>query len=199
MGIPLKTNVVEEIKLRPYQKDLVNDIRASWKKGNKHVIMQLPTAGGKCLGINTPVLMYDGTIKMVQNIKVGDMIMGDDSTPRKILSTCTGKETLYRITPIKGDSWVCNESHILSLISNHNISKSIRKNNIYDIPIKDYISMPNSSKWVLKQYRVPVKFKPSRTEIDPYLLGIWLAEGRKNNGSPVLFICSKDIDILDYY
>ena len=198
MGIPLKTNVVEEIKLRPYQKDLVNDIRASWKKGNKYVIMQLPTGGGKCLGVNTPVLMYDGTIKMVQNIKVGDMIMGDDSTPRKILSTCTGKETLYRITPIKGDSWVCNESHILSLISNHNISKSIRKNNIYDIPIKDYISMPNSSKWVLKQYRVPVKFKPSRTEIDPYLLGMWLAEGRKNNGSPVLFICSKDIDILDY-
>ena len=114
MGIPLKTNVVEEIKLRPYQKDLVNGIRASWKKGNRHVIMQLPTGGGKCLGVNTPVLMYDGTIKMVQNIKVGDMIMGDDSTPRKILSTCTGKETLYRITPIKGDSWVCNESHILS-------------------------------------------------------------------------------------
>ena len=83
-----------EIKIRPYQKDVIGEVHNSWKKGNKHVLMQLPTGGGKCLGVNTPVLMYDGTIKMVQNIKVGDMIMGDDSTPRKILSTCTGKENL---------------------------------------------------------------------------------------------------------
>ena len=42
----------------------------------------------KCLGKDTPVLMYDGTIKMVQDIKVGEKIMGDDSKPRNILSTC---------------------------------------------------------------------------------------------------------------
>lgn len=38
---------MDEITLRPYQKELVNSVRASWRKGNKHVIMQLPTAGGK--------------------------------------------------------------------------------------------------------------------------------------------------------
>lgn len=35
------------IELRPYQKELVENIRKSWKKGNKHVIMQLSTGGGK--------------------------------------------------------------------------------------------------------------------------------------------------------
>ena len=35
------------IQLRPYQKELVENIRKSWKKGNKHVIMQLSTGGGK--------------------------------------------------------------------------------------------------------------------------------------------------------
>lgn len=37
---------------------------------------------GKCFGINTPIRMYDGTVKMVQDIKEGDEIMGDDSTKR---------------------------------------------------------------------------------------------------------------------
>lgn len=36
-----------EIKLRPYQQKLVQGVKSSWVKGNKHVIMQLPTGGGK--------------------------------------------------------------------------------------------------------------------------------------------------------
>ena len=58
---------------------------------------------GKCLGKDTPVLMYNGTIKMVQDIKIDDQIMGDDSTPRNILSVITGKGPLYKITPSFGD------------------------------------------------------------------------------------------------
>jgi hypothetical protein len=80
-----------------------------------HTMIMGPPGHGKCLGKNTPVIMYDGSIKMVQNIKVGDAIMGDDSSPRKILSTCTGKETMYKIHQSYGDDYIVNESHILSL------------------------------------------------------------------------------------
>ena len=80
-----------------------------------HTMIMGPPGHGKCLGKNTPVIMYDGSIKMVQNIKAGDAIMGDDSTPRKILSTCTGKETMYKIHQSYGDEYIVNESHILSL------------------------------------------------------------------------------------
>ena len=80
-----------------------------------HTMIMGPPGHGKCLGKNTPVIMYDGSIKMVQNIKAGDAIMGDDSTPRKILSTCTGKETMYKIHQSYGDEYTVNESHILSL------------------------------------------------------------------------------------
>ena len=37
---------------------------------------------GKCHAKNTPIMMSDGTIKLVQNIEVGDLLMGDDSKPR---------------------------------------------------------------------------------------------------------------------
>jgi hypothetical protein len=80
-----------------------------------HTMIMGPPGHGKCLGKNTPVIMYDGSIKMVQNIKAGDTIMGDDSTPRKILSTCRGKETMYKIRQSYGDDYIVNESHILSL------------------------------------------------------------------------------------
>ncbi len=70
---------------------------------------------GKCLGINTPVLMYPNGVKMVQDILTGDKIMGDDCKPRHILSVCRGRETMYRIEQSKGDPYIVNESHILSL------------------------------------------------------------------------------------
>lgn len=70
---------------------------------------------GKCLGKDTPVLMYDGAIKMVQDIVTGERLMGDDSTHRNVLNTCIGEEKMYRIVPQKGESFTANESHILSL------------------------------------------------------------------------------------
>ena len=45
---------------------------------------------GKCHGIDTPVIMYDGTIKMIQDIKVGEKVMGDNSASRNVLSTTEG-------------------------------------------------------------------------------------------------------------
>lgn len=74
------------------------------------------TGYGKCHGVNTPIIMYDGTIKMVQNIRAGDLLMGDDSSPRKVISLARGREMMYKIKQNIGDDYVVNESHILSLI-----------------------------------------------------------------------------------
>ena len=60
-------------------------------------ILEVPCGRGKCNGINTPIMQYDGTIKMVQDIKVGDIIMGDDSTPRRVLSLARGEDNMYDI------------------------------------------------------------------------------------------------------
>jgi len=71
---------------------------------------------GKCLGFNTPVLMYDGSIKMVQDIKIGDVLMGDDSTPRNVLSLARGKEEMFEIShTLHNESYIVNKSHILTL------------------------------------------------------------------------------------
>lgn len=75
-----------------------------------------PTGYGKCFKKNTKILMFDGTTKYVQHIKIGDVLLGDDSTPRNVLSLATGKEKMFRIKQSQySDDYVVNQSHILSL------------------------------------------------------------------------------------
>ena len=109
-----KSNVRFEGNLRPEQifikKEAIDTLS---RKGS--VLISLYTGGGKCLGLDTPVLMFDGSIKMVQDIEQGEQIMGDDSTPRNILSTCRGEEQMYKVILENGESFTANETHILSL------------------------------------------------------------------------------------
>lgn len=84
-------------------------------KGETTAILAASNSG-KCLGKDTPVIMYDGTIKMVQDVKTGDLLMGPDSKPRTVLGTTTGTGQLYRVEPKNGgDPFVCNDVHVLSL------------------------------------------------------------------------------------
>ena len=88
-------------------------------KTNKGVCMFFGLSGtGKCHGINTPIMMYNGTIKLVQDVIIGDIIMGNDSTPRKVLNLGRGEDEMYEITNVKGDTYTVNSEHILCLKHN---------------------------------------------------------------------------------
>ena len=113
--------------LRPYQLNKVAEARAMMGSGHKSICLVSPTGSGKCLGEGTPILMYDGKIKSVEDIVAGDRLMGPDSKPRNVLSVCSGVEMLYKIIPVKGDPYVVNASHILSLKRTHepNVKKTV--------------------------------------------------------------------------
>ena len=123
-------------------------------------ILEVPCGRGKCLAKDTPILMYDGTICPVQDLHVGDIIMGDDSGPRTILSLASGREMMYRICGDDGESYVVNESHILSLQQSDNT--------IVDISLSDYLDLKSDS---FRGYRVPIDFAEKRVISDPYSIG----------------------------
>jgi hypothetical protein len=91
-----------------------------------HTLVTAHTGSGKCLKYDTNILMFDGTIKKVQDIKVGEKLMGDDSNERKVLGLARGIESMYNIILSDGDSFTCNESHILSL--KYNVKPFIKEN-----------------------------------------------------------------------
>lgn len=143
-------------------------------------ILEVPCGRGKCLGKDTPILMYDGTIKMVQDVVVGDVLMGDDSGPRNVLTLARGREQMYKIGCKKGDGYIVNESHILSLKYGTNMNRNVKKNMVLDISVTDYLNLPkyyHGRSGPLYGYRVPIVFPEKEVEIDPYLLGYWLGDG----------------------
>lgn len=72
---------------------------------------------GKCLLKGTKILMFNGDTKCVESIKVGDSVMGDDSTCRRVLATHNGHDIMYKVTNQLNESYTVNSQHILSLIS----------------------------------------------------------------------------------
>lgn len=71
-----------------------------------------------CLGKDTPVMMYDGTVKAVQDIEIGDSLMGDNETPRKVSVLHRGVQQMYRVKYVDGE-FRCNEHHKLTLYNVH--------------------------------------------------------------------------------
>ncbi|KAJ2374103.1 eukaryotic translation initiation factor 5B, partial [Coemansia sp. RSA 2611] len=79
---------------------------------------------GKCWGRDTPILMWDGSTRCVQDVVALDQVMGDDSSPRVVQpgSVIKGEGMLYRVVPDQragADSFVCNGDHVLVLTINH--------------------------------------------------------------------------------
>lgn len=67
-----------------------------------------------CLGKGTKVKMFDGSYKNVEDVVVGDVLMGDDEQPRHVSKLYQGEQQMYRISH-KGGSFRCNEHHILTV------------------------------------------------------------------------------------
>lgn len=152
--------------------------------------------GGKCLGRGTPVLMFDGTIKSVEDVVVDDVLMGPDSGPRFVKSTCRGTETLYRIVPVKGTPYVVNESHVLSVKQtkmSHRDMPCMRGGRIRNLTVREFLG---ESEWFRdnwKGYRVGVEFPSKGTEVpEPYMLGLWLGDGSSNTFA----ITNADVEIV---
>lgn len=147
-------------------------------------LLELPCGFGKCLGKGTKLMLANGEFEFVENIKVGDLLMGDDSTPRKVLSLARGREQMYRISSKKGDEYVCNESHILSLKCSTYCSKKLQKGDIIDISVKDFLKLPKSFHGrggPLLGYKTQIKFKEQKVDFDPYLFGFWLGDGSSSS------------------
>ena len=100
-------HVVRHIGEYAYQEDFVQNILDCCAR-HTDFIVQAATGKGKCLAKGTPVLMFDGRVLPVEKVRVGDRLMGPDSTPRTVGSLAHGEEEMFRVTPVKGDSYKVN-------------------------------------------------------------------------------------------
>ena len=174
-----------DFELQPHQAFVKNFL--SFQTPYSSLLLYHGLGTGKCHSKGTPIMMSDGSIKLVENIKEGDFLMGDDSMPRKVLSIATGQDKMYDIIPVKGDKYKVNQEHILCLKASGN-SETI------EIAVKDYLKLSEKKKALLKSYKVPVNFEEKELPFDPYMIGYWLGDGiSKVNQNDFI----KELDLLN--
>ncbi len=170
----------------------LNERTSGFGKGDLIILAARP-AMGKCIGKGTRVLMYSGELKKVENIQVGELLMGDDSTPRKVLSLARGREEMYWVRQNKGIDYRVNKSHILSLKRSRNGGKH-KHGDVLNIEVSDYLETSEKFKTNYKGYKVGVVFREQKIEIEPYFLGMWLGDGTSSN----VAIATQDSEVVDY-
>lgn len=176
---------------RPQQVELSRAIDRGMVEG-KHVLGEGPCGSGKCLEVGTKVLRFDGRIVSVETVVVGDELMGPDSQPRHVLATNSGVGTMFRIVPISGESWGCNDAHILTLSRRSVIGSKARqrgkvrdpgKDTIVDMDVVTYARSSATEKDRLKLFQPErIDFVPCSLPlpVSPYFLGVWLGDGSKS-------------------
>ena len=158
---------------------------------NRGLLIWHSTGSGKCFAKDTPILMYDGTTRAIQDIAPGDMVMGDDSGPRLVKNLGYGRDMMFRVSgAYPGYEYVVNSEHILCLKwYPKNISQKawtwpgkLCDDNIVHIEVRDYMILPKSVKEELYGYVVPVEFKEQEltdqdTPIDYMTIGETFTQG----------------------
>ena len=160
-----------------------------------------------CHAKGTRVLMFDGSFKAVEDVTVGDILMGPDSKPRTVLNLCRGRDTMYRITPISGGKpFVVNGDHILSLKqTNVGLTGGNRKfmatnGQWRNISVRNYLKQPKSWKHIHKLHRsTGIDFhQVPNLIVPPYLLGILLGDAYLPAGAGMVCLTTPDIELCNY-
>lgn len=71
--------------------------------------------GKRCCESNTPILLWNGKTKKASELVIGDIIIGDDGNKRTITDIFSGKDQMYKVIQGRGDSYIVNSQHILTL------------------------------------------------------------------------------------
>ena len=153
---------------------------------------------GKCEAVGTKVRMYDGTIKKVEDLKIGDLLMGVDSKPRRVVQLHRGfDDNMFRIDQSKGDSYTVNSKHICTMIEIGKRGKSLEEHekHIVDVDIPTLLSYSdNFLSERIRGFKVAWEAPEREVLIEPYFLGYWLGDGNSNNQK----ITTEDVEVVKY-
>jgi len=167
----IKTEISGLVENFLSSKDFYQQNKIPWKRG----ILLYGTPG--CHAAGTPILMYDGSWKKVEDIVVGDNLMGPDSQSREVLKLVRGNEDMYEVCPVKGKSFFVNKNHILHLAYYSRNNKFLTFTNM---TIDQYLQLSRYVQEKLKLVKSPcLSFEnvSDDLELDPYLLGVWIGDG----------------------
>jgi len=166
-------NFKERITLRPGQKSFYE----KFVKGVTDLYGASAQAGcgqGKCQTLSTPVLTPEG-FKTLGNILPGDMVIGRDGKPTRVLQTFrNGEKDCFRVTFSDGSFVDCDDDQLFQL-----------KNSEAPVTLKKIRNSPPEKLEV--PLCEPVDLPEKEQVFSPYLLGLLLSGGAFKEGKLYLY------------
>lgn len=162
---------------------------------------------GKCFAKGTRVVMFDGSIKFIEDIQVGDQVMGVDNFPRNVLSLHSGVDQMYYIKQNQSLDYIVNSEHELCFhhhplkkfvddgVSKWDTDWSTELVEITKLPAKDFFN--KSKNYKETSYGIKVEgweLEEKDLKIDPYWLGLWLGDGNRLSTG----IASIDSEVINF-
>lgn len=167
-------------------------LTSGWQPSDLVIVAARPGMG-KCLGKGTQVLMFDGTLRKVEDLLPGDLLMGNDSSPRRVLSISQGREMIYWVRQHKGIDYRVNESHILSLKRSRTEWRH-KNGDVLNISVRDFLAKSPRFRSNYKGYKVGVEFAEKPLHVHPYFLGLWLGDGSTDGSN----IATQDAEVVEF-
>lgn len=130
-----------------------------------------PPGSGKCEAAGTQLLMCDGSAKAIENIRPGDLLVGDDGFSRTVGPITTGEDEMFEVAPVDtrtAEPYIVNRSHILTVLVDGEPT---------DIPIEKLIETPVEFWTRVRGYQIPVPFLEQEVPIDVIAYGTWIRTG----------------------
>ena len=151
----------------------------------------------ECFDPNTEVIMYDGSIKKIKDILIGETVMGPDGTPRKVLAKHNGVDHMYKIHAGTGsDDQIVNSSHKIYYRYKNHFRRAIEEH--LQTPVKIMTEVSNKTykkqNYYLQKAEPINIYKNCKLLLDPYYLGLWLGDGfiRKTT------IINEDVEVIKW-
>ncbi len=182
------------MKLRKFQNDASDSVFAEFEKANSTLVV-LPTG---CHSPDSLIMDYFGNLVPAKEFMVGMPLMGPDSKPRFILKIHRGTGPMYKIYPVKGEPFIVNEDHVLTLVrtrEGHSVNEN-RDGEIVDVTVKEWMTWTKWKKHIHKLFRVGINFNQQEDDfaIDPYVMGALLGDG---SFASTMSFTTKDHQLLD--
>ena len=173
-------------KMRPYQTRIIDAVHA-----NRKTIAMLFRQSGKLL-LNQEVIPTPTGFVQMKDINVGSVILGSNGKPCTVIAVTDEHEfNTYRITFDTGESIVCSEDHLWTVVDRFRRYKVPNKpiceqnRSLVTLTPKEMlrrgIGRINSRGYTEYKFYIPntepVDVLDRDIIIDPYALGLWLGDG----------------------
>lgn len=164
------------LQLRNYQIDAVVHALTS-----KRTILLSATA---CHAAGDKIIMADGSIKAIEEIAVGEFVVGADGNPKEVLALHSGEDELFEVSPKNNrKSITVTGEHLLCLqFTNEQSGKPRKRYGTTEyVSVYDYLNKGTTYKHISKLFynNRAIAFAPKQHDcrISPYFLGLYLGDG----------------------